>query len=212
MGQLPVLEIDGEIICQSFTIARLLARRYGLAGKGDVEQAKVDMIVEGVGDVMNSWVEHIQWCWFVVISHIAVIFALELLLLFCGPDADAILSIAIVVLAISFCCFCCWPTLATWLHDLNDCYFFKWISKTFQIKALFFCSFLSEIIGFHFEKDETKKAEKKKEFDEDWLPKFIKYFEELLKKSKGDFMVDSGVTYADLIIADLFGPLGFVNR
>ncbi len=77
---------------------------------------------------------------------------------------------------------------------------------------MFFCSFLSEIIGFHFEKDETKKAEKKKEFDEEWLPKFIKYFEELLKKSKGDFMVDSGVTYADLIIADLFGPLGFVNR
>ncbi len=49
-----MLEIDGEVIAQSFTVARLLARRYGLAGNGDIEQAKVDMIVEGFGDVINS--------------------------------------------------------------------------------------------------------------------------------------------------------------
>ena len=83
---------------------------------------------------------------------------------------------------------------------------------TFYILELPICFSITEVIGFAFEKDEAKKADKKKEFDEEWLPKFIKYFEELLKKSKGDFMVDSGVTYADLIIADMFGPLGFVGR
>ncbi len=40
-------------------MARFLARRFGLGGKTDVEQARADMIAESVGDIMNSELEFI---------------------------------------------------------------------------------------------------------------------------------------------------------
>merc|ERR1712212_1021644 len=40
MGQLPVLEVDGKTIGQSMAIARYCARRFGLAGKEEPEEAK----------------------------------------------------------------------------------------------------------------------------------------------------------------------------
>jgi glutathione S-transferase len=49
--QLPIFEIDGKVtLCQSHTIARYLARKYGLAGKDDLEQAQADMIVDCFDD------------------------------------------------------------------------------------------------------------------------------------------------------------------
>lgn len=46
-GQLPVLEIDGGVtLCQSRAIARYLARKFGLAGRTDLEQARVDMLAD----------------------------------------------------------------------------------------------------------------------------------------------------------------------
>jgi len=47
-GQLPILEITDENgtvvkLAQSNTIARFLARRFNLAGKTDIEQAKAEM-------------------------------------------------------------------------------------------------------------------------------------------------------------------------
>jgi len=45
-GQLPMLETDGIKLAQSNTIARYLARKYKLAGKTDLDQAKVDMFVD----------------------------------------------------------------------------------------------------------------------------------------------------------------------
>jgi glutathione S-transferase len=53
-GQLPVLEIDGVKLCQSNTIARYLANKYGLAGKTELEKARGDMIVDCVEDVTNQ--------------------------------------------------------------------------------------------------------------------------------------------------------------
>lgn len=50
-GQLPYMEVDGETICQSKAIERLLAKRFGLAGKTDIEQAKVDMIMDCMDDM-----------------------------------------------------------------------------------------------------------------------------------------------------------------
>ncbi len=50
---LPVLSWDGETIGQSMTISRFLARKAGLAGKTDVEQAKADAIVDQCVDTFQ---------------------------------------------------------------------------------------------------------------------------------------------------------------
>jgi prostaglandin-H2 D-isomerase / glutathione transferase len=55
-GQLPILEINennGAIVklAQSNTIARFLARRFNLAGKTDIEQARAEMILDYFTDL-----------------------------------------------------------------------------------------------------------------------------------------------------------------
>lgn len=52
-GQLPVLYVDGVQLCQSHTIARYLARSFGYAGKTDLDQAKADMIIDCVDDMLR---------------------------------------------------------------------------------------------------------------------------------------------------------------
>ncbi|GMT07395.1 hypothetical protein PENTCL1PPCAC_29569 [Pristionchus entomophagus] len=47
---LPVLEVDGEKIAQSITIARFLARTFGFAGKSNYEQAVVDSVADQYSD------------------------------------------------------------------------------------------------------------------------------------------------------------------
>lgn len=49
---MPIFEEDGKVLAQSNAIARYLAKEYGLAGKGNWEQAEVDMYVDCVGDVI----------------------------------------------------------------------------------------------------------------------------------------------------------------
>lgn len=53
-GQLPSLTVDGDTLCQSNAIARHLAKQFGLAGNTNWEQAKSDMIVECVQDMMYN--------------------------------------------------------------------------------------------------------------------------------------------------------------
>ena len=55
-GQVPILEITDENstvvkLAQSNTIARFLARRFNLAGKTDIEQAKAEMIIDHFNDL-----------------------------------------------------------------------------------------------------------------------------------------------------------------
>jgi glutathione S-transferase len=45
-GQLPMLEVDGVKLAQSNAMARFLARRFGLAGKTDLDQVRADMIID----------------------------------------------------------------------------------------------------------------------------------------------------------------------
>ena len=65
LGVMPVLDYDGEIISQSKTIARFLAKEFGIAGKTNLQQAKADMIVDCVTDI------EIGKCIFWAISHFA---------------------------------------------------------------------------------------------------------------------------------------------
>lgn len=50
MGQLPLLEIngDGVFYCQSNSISRYLAKKFGFAGKTERDELRVDMIFESV--------------------------------------------------------------------------------------------------------------------------------------------------------------------
>merc|ERR1712062_327178 len=52
MGQLPILEVDGKTIGQSMTIARFCGRRFGLAGKDELEGALADQAVDQVADFL----------------------------------------------------------------------------------------------------------------------------------------------------------------
>ena len=53
-GCLPELEFDGETLGQSHSIARFLAKEFGLAGKTNVEAAKADGIVEAGKDIVEA--------------------------------------------------------------------------------------------------------------------------------------------------------------
>jgi glutathione S-transferase len=51
-GQVPVLTVDGEQLCQSIAIARYLANVNGLAGTTHLERAQADEIVDTVLDIV----------------------------------------------------------------------------------------------------------------------------------------------------------------
>jgi len=51
--QLPILEVDGTVICQSKTIARFIAKKYGFYGKTEMEQARTDMLIDCVDDALK---------------------------------------------------------------------------------------------------------------------------------------------------------------
>jgi glutathione S-transferase len=56
LGQIPVLEVDGVKLPQSFSIARFLAKQFNLAGKDNFEQAKVDAVVDTINDLVTGFV------------------------------------------------------------------------------------------------------------------------------------------------------------
>ncbi|CAF0978571.1 unnamed protein product [Adineta steineri] len=56
LGQMPVLEVDGVKLPQSMTIARFLSKEFKLAGKDNLEQAKVDAVVDTSIDLAVKYV------------------------------------------------------------------------------------------------------------------------------------------------------------
>lgn len=52
LGQVPVLEVDGVKLPQSTSIGRFLAKQFNLAGKDNLEQAKVDAVVDTINDLV----------------------------------------------------------------------------------------------------------------------------------------------------------------
>lgn len=47
---MPVLEVDGKFLAQSYAISRYLARKFGLAGKDDFESAQIDSYADFIKD------------------------------------------------------------------------------------------------------------------------------------------------------------------
>ena len=54
LGQVPVLEVDGIKLAQSMSIARFLARQFNLAGKDNLEQAKIEIVADTASDLLNK--------------------------------------------------------------------------------------------------------------------------------------------------------------
>ena len=54
LGQVPVLEYNGTQLPQSRAIFRFLAQQFHLAGKDNLEQAKVDAVVDTVSDAFEK--------------------------------------------------------------------------------------------------------------------------------------------------------------
>ena len=54
-GQVPLLSWDGEVIAQSMSCARFLAREFNLAGRTSMEMAQVDEIIDVIQDLLNAW-------------------------------------------------------------------------------------------------------------------------------------------------------------
>ncbi|EYC01089.1 hypothetical protein Y032_0110g154 [Ancylostoma ceylanicum] len=53
-GKMPVLEVDGKQLAQSFAIVRFLARKFGFAGRSPFEEALVDSIADQWKDFINE--------------------------------------------------------------------------------------------------------------------------------------------------------------
>merc|ERR1712002_611590 len=53
-GQLPKLEYKGTSLYQSVTIARFLAKEFGIGGNSNLEKAQADEIADAVTDIMNA--------------------------------------------------------------------------------------------------------------------------------------------------------------
>lgn len=54
MGQMPVLDVDGQRVHQSMSIARYAARRAGLAGSNDWETLLIDVAADTINDLRQS--------------------------------------------------------------------------------------------------------------------------------------------------------------
>nr|QVK45620.1 glutathione S transferase [Brachionus paranguensis] len=54
LGQVPYLTLDGEKIPQSISFARMLAKRFNLAGNDELEHLKTDVVVDTVTDLQNN--------------------------------------------------------------------------------------------------------------------------------------------------------------
>jgi prostaglandin-H2 D-isomerase / glutathione transferase len=54
MGQMPVLEVDGKKMIQSVSICRYLGKKFGIAGKNEMEDYEIDKVVDIVNDLRAS--------------------------------------------------------------------------------------------------------------------------------------------------------------
>ncbi|KAI1695775.1 glutathione S-transferase 1 [Ditylenchus destructor] len=52
--KMPVLEVDGKMLGQSLAISRYLAKKHGLAGKDEWEQAKIDELADFTRDFFKE--------------------------------------------------------------------------------------------------------------------------------------------------------------
>ena len=52
--QAPVLEVDGQSLSQSNSIARYLARKFKLSGQTEMETALCDMYVDHIEDLQSG--------------------------------------------------------------------------------------------------------------------------------------------------------------
>ena len=55
LNKLPYLDVDGEVISQSKTIERYIARRFNMMGQNEIQAAQIDAITEYVRDFKTEY-------------------------------------------------------------------------------------------------------------------------------------------------------------
>jgi glutathione S-transferase len=55
LNKLPFLEVDGQIVAQSKSIERFLARKYNMMGDNELEAARIDSVCECVRDFKDAY-------------------------------------------------------------------------------------------------------------------------------------------------------------
>lgn len=54
---MPILEVEGEMIPQSFAIVRFLARKFKLMGTTDMEEAKINVVLDTILDLREAMIQ-----------------------------------------------------------------------------------------------------------------------------------------------------------
>ena len=54
---MPTLEVDGKVICQSYTIFRFLANELGLYGSSNMDKAVADQVAETINEMFTDIVQ-----------------------------------------------------------------------------------------------------------------------------------------------------------
>ena len=58
LGQIPIMKIGEEVFCQQKAIEQFAAEKAGLAGKSDLDQMKIDMVIETMNEItMTAFLE-----------------------------------------------------------------------------------------------------------------------------------------------------------
>ena len=57
MGQMPTLEADDQVICQSNAICRFVANELGLYGTNSQEKAVIDQVCETLNDIGSELIK-----------------------------------------------------------------------------------------------------------------------------------------------------------
>ncbi|TMS34861.1 hypothetical protein L596_002368 [Steinernema carpocapsae] len=100
-GQIPVLEVDGEELAQSFAIYRYLANEFGLAGATPMEKAQVDSVADAYKDFAGAVSKYLYTCFGLLEGDAAALYK-EVLV----PEAEKYLPNIIKVLERSGSGFC----------------------------------------------------------------------------------------------------------
>ena len=57
LKQMPTLEVDGKVICQSYAIFRFLANELGLYGSSNMDKAIADQVAETINEMFTDIVQ-----------------------------------------------------------------------------------------------------------------------------------------------------------
>uniref|UniRef100_K1R107 S-crystallin SL11 n=1 Tax=Magallana gigas TaxID=29159 RepID=K1R107_MAGGI len=191
--QLPCLQVDGRLIPQSGAIMRYVAREFGLYGDNNDENTRVDVIIGTAEDFLKSAIaihyekdetKKAELKKDLEENKLPQFFSLLEDILKENNDGDGF--------------------IVGLYGDNND--------ENTRVDVIIGTAedFLKNAFALRYEKDETKRAELKKDLEENKLPQFFSLLEDILKENNGGdgFFVGEKISLADIMIYDITDQVG----